>query len=376
MSEFLLQPDVYKTGRCNNLLGLLENVWIHPNHFGRGTYYLLSGFGNYNGGVRFFSTFKHHVDSGGRVVSFFGGSTSQRLTSAQLVERLLTCGCEVYIVNRKRIFHSKCYGKTADTENNLIVTSGNFTGVGMSQNVESAIYLDTEATAHISFRWSDLEQSILQQRWDIYRPALADRQAPAWSLLFDEYEERIGLDETQFMTMVIILGHSDTARINADPGTVQGRGTQYFWLSKDCYDFFPPLTILNERGYKTTNSCLINLHYVELGIVDRRSRVTFEAGNNVDFRFGTPKYRHTKLARPGDLAVISRISEHDYEIRIVHSGTPEFSILAPYATTFIGHRDKRIGYLSNDKLEQEFGIRLPTPQEFNSLPTSESTEAD
>lgn len=367
MSEFILQPDVYKTGHCNNLLSLLENVWIHSNHFGKGTYYLLSGFGNYNGGVRFFSSFKHHVDSGGRVVSFFGGSTSQHITSSQLVERLLDCGCEVYIVNRKRLFHTKCYGKSTNNENNLIVTSGNFTGVGMSQNVESALYLDTDATSHICFRWPDLEQSIFQQRWDIYHPILDDRQSPAWSLLFDEYEERISLDESQFMTMAITLGHSDTVRINANPGTVEGKGTQYFWLSKDCYDFFPPLTILNERGYKTTNSCLINLHYVELGIVDKGSRVTFEAGNNVDFRLGTPKYRYTKLAKTGDLAVISRISEHDYEIRIVQRETPEFSILSPYATTFIGHRDKRIGYLSNEKLEQELGIHLPTPQEFKNL---------
>lgn len=370
MSQFMLQPDVYKTGHRNSLLGLLEDVWIRNARLGNGAYYLLSGFANYNGGVRFFSTFRHHVDSGGRVVGFFGASTSQRLTSKQLVERLLNCGCEVHLVNRKRIFHTKCYGASADTGDSLVVTSGNFTGVGLSQNVESAVYLDTDITTRIQFRWSELEESILRQRWEIYHPTLEDRTAPGWNLLFDEYEERIGLDESQFMTMVLILGHSDTARINAAPGTMAAKGTQYFWLSKDCYDFFPPLTILNERGYKTTNSCLINLHYVDLGFVDKESRVTFEAGNNVDFRLGTPKYRYTRIANPGDLAVISRISEYDYEIRIIRQGTREHDTLRPYAITFIGHQGKRIGYLANEKLEELLGIHLPTRDEFERLPSA------
>jgi hypothetical protein len=367
MSQFILQPDVYKTGHRNNLLGLLEDVWVRNTHLGSGAYYLLSGFGNYNGGVRFFSTFKRHVDSGGRVVSFFGASTSQRLTSKQLVERLLNCGCKVYLINRKRIFHTKCYGSTAESGDNLVVTSGNFTGVGMSQNVESAIYLDPEITRSIQFHWAELERSILRQNWEIYTPTLDDTTAPGWTLLFDEYKERMSLDETQFMTMVLTLGHSDTARINADPGTRAAKGTQYFWLSKDCYDFFPPLTILNERGNKTTNSCLINLHYVDLGIIDKESRVTFETGNNVDFRLGTPRYRYTKITQPGDLAVISRISEYDYEIKIVHQATREYDLLRPYATTFIGHRDKRIGYLSNEKLEELLNIQLPTREEFRRM---------
>jgi hypothetical protein len=35
----------------------------------------------------------------------------------------------------------------------------------------------------------------------------------------------------------------------ANSGTDAAKGIQYFWLSKDCYDFFPPLTMINERGY-------------------------------------------------------------------------------------------------------------------------------
>lgn len=369
MSEFILQPYVYATGTNHNLLTLLEDVWMRKCVPGSGTMYLLSGFANYNGGVRFFSTFKRHVDSGGRVISFFGGSTSQRLTSRQLVERMLGCGCEVNIINRKRIFHSKCYGTADDQNQNLVITSGNFTGTGMSQNVESTAFLDSDITSTMNFEWPKLTQSILAQRWETYQPSLADRNSPVWGLLFDEYEKRISLQESQFVTMVLILGHADTVRINAAKGTAAAKGSQYFWLSRDCYDFFPPLTILNERGYKTTNSCLINLHYVDLGIVQTKTRITFEAGNNVDFRLGTGRYRYTRLADEGDIATISRLSETDYEIRIVHQGTREYSVLSPYTTTFIGHQGKRIGYLANERFESLVNVSLPSREQFRRLKT-------
>ncbi len=369
MSEFILQPNVYRTGPRYNLLGVLENLWIRDAHIGNGDFYILSGFGNYNGGVRFYSTFKRHIDSGGRVTAFFGGSTSQRLTSRQVVERLLKCGCRVQLVSRKRIFHAKCYGTLTDKDNGLVVTSGNFTGPGMSQNVESAIYLQPEFTTALKFHWGDVIQSILNQNWDIYQPRLDDPAGPAWQLLFDEREAGISVEETQLMTMILTLGHADTARINAAQDSDAGKGSQYFWLSKDCYDFFPPLTLLNEKGYKTTNSCLINLHYVDLGFVQKNTRVTFEAGNNVDFRLGTGKYRYTRAAQPGDLAAISRISEYDFEIRIIHQGTAEFNTLIPYATTFIGIRDKRIGYITNERFEQESGFKLTFTNAFNNLPT-------
>src|SRR5690554_494357 len=101
MSEFILQPDVYSTNNTKNLLGLLEHMWLreeadNPN------FYLFSGFGNYNGGVRFYSAFKKHIDEGGSVSAVFGGSTSQRLTSKQLVQRMLDVGCKINLVNRKK----------------------------------------------------------------------------------------------------------------------------------------------------------------------------------------------------------------------------------------------------------------------------------
>ncbi|MGB9175927.1 MAG: hypothetical protein WCB46_04235, partial [Methanoregula sp.] len=94
----------------------------------------------------------------------------------------------------------------------------------------------------------------------------------------------------------------------------------------------------------------------------------FEAGNNVDFRLGTPKYRYTGLAHDGDLAIISRISEYNYDIRIIEQGSEEYSLIRPYATTDIGHRGKRIGFLSNDKLETLLHIHLPTRTQFARLP--------
>lgn len=48
-----------------------------------------------------------------------------------------------------------------------------------------------------------------------------------------------------------------------------------------------------------------------------QSRVTFEADNNLDFRLGTGALRNTKIASKDDLALITRKSEFDYELRII-----------------------------------------------------------
>ena len=74
---------------------------------------------------------------------------------------------------------------------------------------------------------------------------LNDVTAPAWNLLYDEQAAGIKLDDTEEVTLILRLSHADTARIMADPGTNAGKGSQYFWLSKDSFDFLPPLTILN-----------------------------------------------------------------------------------------------------------------------------------
>lgn len=110
MNELTVHPNVYATGRSKGLVSLLERVWLREHEMGDGTLYIVSGFANYNGGVRFFPVFRRHIEQGGQVVAVFGGSTQQKLTSQQVVRELLDCGAAIYIVNRKRLMHVKSYG--------------------------------------------------------------------------------------------------------------------------------------------------------------------------------------------------------------------------------------------------------------------------
>lgn len=346
MSELTVHPNVYATGPSRGLIGLLEQAWVRKFQPGVGTLYIISGFANYNGGVRFYDIFRRHIDEGGQIVAIFGGSASSRLTSVQVVEELLAAGADVHLVNRKRLMHAKSYGRATENGSLLIVTSGNFTGPGMSQNVEMSVLLDEAAVEAINFTWHGLVHELLSQKWDYYRPALDSREAPAWRLLYDEFAVGIALDETEQVTMVLRLSHADTARIMADPGTNAGKGSQYFWLSKDSFGFLPPLTILNRRGYKTTYSCDIEIEFVDLAIT-RPVRVTFEAENNLDFRLGTGPLRYTKLAKAGDLAAITRVAEGSFQLRLYAEDTPIYDALLPHAVTLIGHQGKRYGYLAN-----------------------------
>jgi hypothetical protein len=347
MNELSLHPNVYATGHSKGLISMLERVWVREHTPGDGALYVVSGFANYNGGVRFFETFKRHIEQGGELIAVFSGSASARLTSKQVVRELLDCGAQVHIVNRKRLLHAKCYGAKSSRGHSLIVTSGNFTGPGMSQNVEISVLLDAPSTSAMRFSWDEMMGRLLDQRWDFYQPRLDEPSAPAWRLLYDEQASDIVLDETDEVTLLLRLSHADAARINAVPGSNAGKGTQYFWLSKDCYDFFPPLTLRNQRGHKATYSCFVNLRYIDLGTVDRECRVTFEAENNLDFRLGTAKLRYSRLAAEGDLAAISRMGETDYELRLYRQGSPEYAALIPYAIYFIGHQGKKYGYLPN-----------------------------
>jgi hypothetical protein len=157
------------------------------------------------------------VKKGGKVVSFFSGSTAQRLTSRQIAEEMLNCGAEVNVVNRKRLLHAKCYGWESSQGNSLIVSSGNFTGPGMSQNVEASLLLQPDHTHQIGFKWHDVAASLRKQRWDFHRLDLAKRTAPGWQLFYDEYAGDIRLDETEEVTMLLTLSHADTARIQEVP---------------------------------------------------------------------------------------------------------------------------------------------------------------
>ena len=358
MNEVTLHPNVYATGHSKGLIHILEHIWVREHTPGDGTLYVVSGFANYNGGVRFFETFRHHRDQGGNLVAIFAGSTGGRLTSKQVVKEMLGCGADVHVVNRKRLLHAKCYGAHSTRGDSLVVTSGNFTGPGMSQNVEMSVLLDQASTAAMNFSWGGLLENMLAQKWAYHKPSLDDLAAPAWQLLYAEEAADIILDDTDEVTQLLRLSHADTARINAARGTTAALGTQYFWLSKDCYDFFPPLTIRNERGHKATYSCLVRMNYIDLGEVDNTCRVTFEAENNLDFRLGTGPLRYTGLAAEGDLAAISRVGEMDYELRLYRQGSREYERLMPYALNFIGHQGKQYGYIPNLEFNAVTGLRV------------------
>ena len=358
MSELTVHPNVYATGPSRGLVSVLERVWLRDQQMGDGTLYVISGFANFNGGVRFFPLFRRHVDRGGRVVAVFAGSAQSNLTSRQVVQEMLQCGAEVHIVNRKRLMHAKTYGSKTQHGETVVVTSGNFTGPGMSQNVEITVLLDRETTRGLGFSWDQLFSSLMSQQWDYYMPALGkDVTDPAWRLLYDEQPSKVVLDQSDEVTLILTLGHSDTARILAPPGTSQASGTQYFWLSRDCYDFFPALTIPNSKGTKRTYSCLVSMSFMDLGREDT-VRVTFEAENNLDFRLGTGPLRGSGLGRKGDIAAVSRIAEAKYELRIFNNGSGIHAGLTRHATNFIGHQGKRYGFVSNRTFERISGARV------------------
>jgi hypothetical protein len=337
---------------------MLEEIWIRSHQPGDGTLYILAGFANYNGGARFYRTFKEHTEKGGKIVAILGGSTSQRTSSRQVVEALLECGAEVNITNRKSLMHAKCYGIKSTGGEKLVVTSGNFTGPGMAQNVEAALLLETQATVSMGFSWDDLISGMLRQNWTTHKPKTLTPRNPVWKLLYDETPGAVTIDQSEKSTLVVKLSHADTARVMARPGTAASKGTQYFWLSKDCFDFFPPLTIRNQRGYKGTLSALITLHYVDLGKTNTQCRVTFEAENNLDFRLGMGLLRNTRLANKDDLACISRTGEAEYELRIIKKGSRDYDTLLLYAVNFIGHQGKQYGYLENQQFEEMTNARL------------------
>ena len=354
--DFILQPDIYGTSNNTTLMSLLEKVWIKDlrdnDCFGKGTLYILSGFSNFNGGVRFYDYIENHIQRGGECRVILGGSSSQAMSSQQVVSKLLKIGCDVGVICRKAIFHAKCYGYQNDAFKSLVISSGNFTSRGITQNIEASLIIEND-DFQMKFDWVKLFNKIESQKIDYYKATL-DSDNPVWNLLFDENKRKSVEEQSLSQTMIITLSHSDTARIQAERGTKAALGTQYFWLSKDSYDFFPPLDIKNQRGRKNSYQTLIQMNYVDLGIKSD-VRVTFEADNNFDFRLGTGELRYTKIADEGDVAAITRIGIRNYEMRIYKKNTEKYDRLLPFATNYIGHQGKRYGYILNEKFASLIG---------------------
>ena len=65
---------------------------------------------------------------------------------------------------------------------------------------------------------------------------------------------------------------------------------------------------------------------------------------------GTGAFRYTKKAKEHDLALITRLSEYDYEMRIVPTESEIYPRLLAYATSYIGNCGKRFGYIENSDL--------------------------
>ena len=80
------------------------------------------------------------------------------------------------------------------------------------------------------------------------------------------------------------------------------------------------------------------------------SKVTFEANNNLDFKLGTGKLRYTKIAAKDDIALITRVSEYDHELRIIKKSDARYPKLIGYATTYIGNKGKKFGFIGNSDL--------------------------
>ena len=80
--------------------------------------------------------------------------------------------------------------------------------------------------------------------------------------------------------------------------------------------------------------------------------MTYEAGNNVDFRLGTGPLRNTKIAEEGDIAAITRTANAEYDLKIYKNGTEDFQKLEKFMVTYIGHRGKKYGYVPTEIFEK------------------------
>ncbi|MGA8512862.1 MAG: restriction endonuclease [Thermoplasmata archaeon] len=343
--EYILQPGIFSAPDVPgaDLQMFLEKIWVSsPADV---TFYVASGFVDQNGVLPFVKTFKQHVDGGGQVRCFFAGSAGQNMAGQQAVEELLSVGAEVALLNRRKIFHVKMYGCHSSSGEESVLSSGNFTGNGLALNVESSARFGRRPLSDAGFSWQTWEDR-LRAAFDWHKLSLGDRAAPGWKLTYDETHGRVGApeddaaEESASEVLVFTLSKIDVARIQ-DPDY---RGTQYFWLSRYTVGFFPPLVNRNRPGAKKTFSTDVNVDFVNVGVVQDVS-VTFEAYNNLDFRLGTGPLRKTKIAKEGDLAVLQRLGDKNYRLKVLNAKSREALRLLPYLINFIGARGKRYAFV-------------------------------
>lgn len=365
--SFVTQPNsVYSTGTYGNLRDALRSVWSKELKT-KNDWFVVSGFCYLNGVLQIRDLISEHVSKyGGTCTVILGGTRGMKMSSKEAVLDLLDAGAEVFVINRKQIMHSKLYGsRNVDGAQSLIVTSGNLTANGLIGNVESSLVLDADLVDEIGFDWGNLVNSILEQNWQKHKMSF-DMNNPGWDCLFNEIKD--GTDEVdpyKDKSLVITLSHNDIIRIKKPEEKV---GTQYFFLSKDDMDFFPPLTVKNSKGWKATYKTFIAVKYPQLKQIHEKASVTFEAGNNLDFRLNTGVLKWK--AKPwygkidvdvGDLAIITRNSDDTYSIVIVPKKAKGFHKSASmYATNYISKQsEKRVGLIPKKtyiSLFDEYGL--------------------
>lgn len=345
MIELLVQPGVYSTGANRDTVqSFLAEMWAkapQPSHA-----YVVSGFVNVNGVLPFVKDLAAVVAGGGSVNCYFGGSASQRMTSKQAVVELVGLGATVNVLSRKKIMHAKMYGIASASKTAAVITSGNFTGNGISLNIEASAYIDGEDLEGTGFSWPKACTALEEEAtWNkLVHADLENPTNPGWKLLFDEESgapEGIDTWAEGDEILAMTLSPTDVARITG----AQPLGTQYFWLSRFVSGFFPPLTELPEKpDAKRTFKTSIQVEFVDVGET-ADCTVTFEAYNNLDFRLLTSPLKGTGLADAGDMMILRRRKEREYVLKVLGDGTPEHATLLPYLIHPIGIKDKRYGWV-------------------------------
>lgn len=342
--DFVLQPDVYRTTQDYSNLGeILSGIWGKAPE--ESVLYAAAGFVDLGGVLPFVNAFKKHIEDGGGVRCFFAGSPSSALASRQAVHELLSIEASVRLLSRRKMFHSKLYGVSANSADRLVVSSANLTGNGLAMNVESTLIVGSELLSRCGFSWTEWERKV-EEGFEWHEPSLAssrDASDPAWKLTYDEKRGAPQAEPPSPSTdeaLVTTLSAIDVARVK-DPTYA---GTPYFWLSRYVMDYFPPLVVRTRPGAKKTFTADVEVDFLNIGQT-KKVTVTFEAYNNKDFRLLVSPLKGTKVAKEGDIAILYRVGADQYKLKVLDARSRDAGRLRPYMITFVGHKGKRYGFV-------------------------------